>query len=122
MGWTFSRQWDTKEKMVEYLQKGYENATEFRLTYEKDQWVLWTVLNYKGDLLIVCDLIEPSANGWGHKTMDEGMGPYYYSCPARFLELTDSSPYVNHQWRMDVLKYHAAIHQWKMDVSKYLTK
>lgn len=117
MGWTFSREWNTKEKMVEYLQKGYKDASEFRLTYEGDQWVLWTVLHFKGNSLIVCDLIEPSRNGWGYKTMDESMGPYYYSCPARFLELTDGSPYANHQWRLEVLKYHAVRKQYENQAS-----
>ena len=33
------------------------------------------------------DLLEPSSDGWGWKSMDEAMGPYDWSCPPEFLDM-----------------------------------
>jgi hypothetical protein len=32
-------------------------------------------------------LAQEKGFGWGNKTMDHNMGPYYYDCPLAFLDL-----------------------------------
>jgi hypothetical protein len=32
-------------------------------------------------------LLEPDSYGWGHKEMDEAMGPYDWTCPVEFLDM-----------------------------------
>ena len=36
---------------------------------------------------IVLSLLARAPYGWMEKTMDEGMGPYYYTCPLSYLEM-----------------------------------
>jgi len=44
-------------------------------------------------------------DGWGYKPMEEGMGPFSYSCPLKYLGMV---PEVAHQaWRDGVIHYHA---------------
>jgi hypothetical protein len=112
MGWDHSSHWSDKDDVVHYLKNAYKNAVIHHQTYEGGQHILWSVLckpndiANKEELLIVCDLIGYSTNGWGHKTMNEMMGPFYYSCPIHFLNLTDESKYKNEGWRNKVTEYH----------------
>jgi hypothetical protein len=112
MGWTYSREWENKEDVVDYLKDCYNDGIVHSETYEEGQHILWTILCIKDNLadnskyLIVCDLISPSQYGWGHKTIDEMMGPFYYSCPIHFLNLTEKSEYKNKGWRKNVVEYH----------------
>jgi hypothetical protein len=51
------------------------------------------------------DLMQKSLDGfgWGHKPMDESMGPYYYNCPVAYLD--EASEPVNEtaaNWRAEV--------------------
>jgi hypothetical protein len=37
---------------------------------------------------IGCDLLRSQKGfGWGYKDLDESMGPYFYSCPLKYLDL-----------------------------------
>lgn len=67
-------------------------------------WTVWHVKKTKNGVTteekyIGCDLIE---NG-GYKDMCEVMGPYYYDCPMKFL---DMAPVANQAWRDKVLLFH----------------
>ena len=55
-------------------------------------------------LYIGCDLLKRfGKNDWGYKDMDEGMHPYYYTCPASFLAMVTKENVVpgcyNEGWR-----------------------
>jgi hypothetical protein len=52
---------------------------------------------------IHCDLLEPSSDGWGYKSLEESMSPYYYNCPLQFL---DMAPVQCPEWRERVRAYH----------------
>ncbi len=111
MGWTFSGSWNTREKMVAQLERDLPAGSKHRLVVEKGQSVLWSLCPFKDGKIIVCDLLEPSPNGWGYKGMDETMGPYYYSCPLEFLEETDNSVYKNDEWRLGVIQYNSKLNK-----------
>jgi hypothetical protein len=110
MGWYFPHG-ATKKDVVEELSQEWsnENATSSVLKKCVRGNVLWTVrertlkdgttLRYIG-----CDLLQGHREGWGYKPMDESMGPYYYSCPLPYLEMT---PVANQKWREEVIKHHA---------------
>ena len=72
--------------------------------------VLWSVREWynektgeSSDRIICCDLLSYNRRlgCWGNKPMDESMGPYYYSCPKRYLDMTpaDINPCFNASWR-----------------------
>lgn len=58
---------------------------------------------------ITCDLLRYQKNfGWGYKDMDESAHPYYYSCPAKYLDLVPIDTYGgNAEWREAVRSHHA---------------
>jgi hypothetical protein len=57
---------------------------------------------------IACDLLRYQRDyGWGYKDMDESMHPYYYSCPAKYLDMVPLDQYGgNTEWRAGVKRYH----------------
>lgn len=70
--------------------------------------VLWTVESVKREdmqeprTFIGCYILMPHKDGWGYKPMDESVGPHYYSCPLKYLEL---APTRNLVWRLCVRMY-----------------
>lgn len=72
--------------------------------------VLWTVFEvfhkHKQETVrfIGCFLLGRSHDGWGYKDLCESMGPLYYSCPLRYL---DMAPVANAEWRQQVREWHA---------------
>ena len=57
---------------------------------------------------ITCDLLRYQDGCWGYKDLDESMHPYYYSCPAKYLEMVPVDQFGgNVEWREGVRAYHA---------------
>ncbi|PHQ34957.1 hypothetical protein [Rhodopirellula bahusiensis] len=57
---------------------------------------------------ITCDLIQYRRDaGFGYKDMDESMGPYYYSCPMKYLNMVPIDRFGgNSGWREMVIDHH----------------
>lgn len=56
---------------------------------------------------ITCDLIQCHGGEWGYKDLSEACGPYYYSCPLKYLELVPMDQYGgNANWRREVHRHH----------------
>lgn len=49
-------------------------------------------------------LLQGSREGWGYKPMDEGMHPYFYACPLKYLAMV---PEECKEWREGVRSYWA---------------
>ena len=113
MGWFFSYAHTEKKHVVEDITSnfGSSNPTIRCLAHSVVGNVLWSVWEVdtpeKAERFIRCDLLRYDRNDqcWGYKDMDEGMHPYYYSCPLRFLSM---APVACQAWRDNVIKYHAA--------------
>src|SRR6266851_5233317 len=91
MGWDFG--WSSKQELIEYLVKPWDDGeTQGRcLAFSVRGNVLWSVrevtdMTKERRSFINCDLLSCRCNKWGYKGMDEGMHPYQYSCPLKFLE------------------------------------
>lgn len=127
MGWTFTYQ--TRKEMIQ------ENTTSG--TYFNDQtgetvkrtclakqfkgnsfsgvlYSVWKVEVTRNDQFvreysyIGVDLLQYRNKMWGIKNMDETMGPYYFSCPMKYLNMIpcpNSTSAV--EWRQKVVKYWA---------------
>lgn len=107
MGWYFTPSATRAQVIAELNREG--NTVRHCLRGN----VLWSVRlsESTGRLYIGCDLLqrEPGGNGWGHKPMDESVGPYYFDCPLAYLRAAD--PPINStavRWRRAVDAYHAA--------------
>jgi len=73
-------------------------------------WVLWSPIegteasDFRDTLdpWIGCYLMHRVGGEWGYKPMEEGSGPFYYSCPLAYLEV---APVVDDEWRAMVRAY-----------------
>ena len=75
--------------------------TVWERTFEQDGWTVQTTERWIG-----CDLLNYSKSdeGWGYKDMEEGMHPYFYSCPLKYLAL---APVIaSEEWRKGVRDYY----------------
>ena len=56
---------------------------------------------------IQCDLLRYQQDAWGYKDMEESMGPYYFSCPKKYLDMVPLDQFGgNAEWREQVIGHH----------------
>lgn len=98
MGWTFTRG-ATKAELVRDLLEG-----ALTRDHELLEDVLWMVVEFDRQKVIICCLLQQGGDGWGYKDMHESMHPYRYDCPLRLLEM---APVCSERWRAAVRAHHA---------------
>lgn len=116
MGWSYGH--TTKKALIADITKPYRGRVCLAHCYRGNNFkgIVWSVWETEGLLevnprtsrYIVCDLLECVQQEWGHKTLFESCGPYYYSCPLSYLALVSQDRYeVNEEWRNSVYSRHA---------------
>lgn len=126
MGWLFKPGSSRKSLLAERIE-GWQHTTQDGMTVTSTclahcyrggsfSGVLWTVWertfekdgeqSQPTERWIGCDLLQYSRGdeGWGYKDMEESMGPYYYSCPLKYLDLVPEV--ANEDWREGVRQHH----------------
>lgn len=110
MGWLFTHG-QSRADLIQSRVKPWDNEGTHGETidYAVCMNVLWTVNVITKDgketsRFIGCDLLAKHDGAWGYKDMTESMGPCYYSCPLRFLDIV---PVASAEWREKVKEYHA---------------
>lgn len=107
MGWWYTRG-ASKKDVIADLTKTFATANggeSVCLAHKCAGNCLWYVRKDPSGTWIGLSLLGSSKDcGWGSKDMDEGMHPYYYSCPLKYLEL---APVKCEKWREGVRAYHA---------------
>ena len=124
MGWLFTvnaTRKDVIDKLVSFEENEHGIWETIRHCTRGN--VLWSVLEWTDKAsnvtrkVIACHLLDKTVEqygnrsivSWGYKSMDEAMGPTYYSCPLSYLkEVTDVAC---EAWREQVRKYHRPIKQ-----------
>ncbi len=129
MGWLF-RNGYSRKALIEERTKNWERTTPDGMTVTTSRlahcyrggvfagvlWTVWERTFTKNEIevqpaerWIACDLLRHQRDyGWGYKDMDESMGPYYYSCPLKYLNLVPIEQFGgNEEWRANVRRYHA---------------
>lgn len=112
MGWIFTPGSSKKQIIAEHTRNWTNEHGKQRrcLAHTIKGNVLWSVWEYDTystpERVIFCGLLRNGgkADGWGYKGMDEQMGPFYYTCPLKYLAMT---PVACQDWRDKVLAYHA---------------
>lgn len=102
-----AQQWSNKEQKSLPLGYRYNRRT---LEWSVRGNVLWTVeevIRHKNPdettRFIGCYLLSKQRNyGYGYKAMCERAGPYYYSCPLKFLNMV---PVACQEWRDKVIAH-----------------
>ncbi len=78
-------------------------------------WAVWERVFVRGgevvkptERWIACDLLRHRRDdGWGYKDLEEQMHPFFYSCPAKYLDLVPLETYGGcKEWREGVRRYH----------------
>ena len=128
MGWLF-RTGSTRKGLIEERIEGWErtnadgliiNSTCLAHCYRGGSFtgVLWSVWertfirdDHEAESTqrwIQCDLLRYQRDfGWGYKDMEESCGPYYYSCPLKYLRMVPLEQYGgNDSWREQVVLHH----------------
>lgn len=118
MGWDFCDNWKTKKDLIQEILLNSPNCLAYRIEGTV-VWSVWCSAENKEDKYIRCDLVEYDRRMkcYGHKTMDESMAPFYYSCPLKFL---DMAPVANEKWREEVRNWHAVRKVTNRRSSKWL--
>jgi hypothetical protein len=112
MGWLFSNRWATKNDLVDYLKSPARNGENLELlasTVRGNRH--WYVARYRKEekdiTFIGLDLMQSGKeDGWGYKDMDESVGPYYYDCPLKYLDMVGEPVGNAAEWRAKVRERH----------------
>lgn len=112
MGWSFNSIDHGRERHIAELTSQDCFATGYTLI--KSRVVgnhIWSAVrnDVTGDVFVNLTLIaKERGGGWGHKSMNESAGPYYYDCPPSILALctAPANEYAD-RWRDRVCLYHA---------------
>jgi len=111
MGWLFTHG-ASRHDIISNLVQPEENETRRWETVAHCLRgnVLWSVIKLTKkaenitETFIGCHLLDKSTGvGWGYKNLCESIGPLYYTCPLKYLEM---APVANQSWRDDVIAYH----------------
>lgn len=110
MGWLYIPNY-SRQDLVDYIVRYEENEHGVweTLRHSLRGNVLWSIVRWTdketGDVqkVITCNLLEKSDGAWGYKSMDESMGPCYYTCPVSYFK---EVPVENQGWRDKVLEHH----------------
>lgn len=107
MGWDSQYSWRTIEdvqKSVLLLDRLIDSAR----TREDGKIVIWALYREPNseNSIILCHLVEKWDGQLWVKTIDECMGPMYYSCPLRLIKKA-GTPHntIATEWRQNVIKY-----------------
>lgn len=90
MGWDVDYTWKKKSDVVASQLAGISHPYEV-IDYKSTTNGLWMLVKRVDTqkLGIYFDLIKRHGEHFAVKSMDEGMGPFYYDCPLRFLKATN---------------------------------
>tara|TARA_R110002049_G_scaffold215606_1_gene387087 strand:+ start:46905 stop:47339 length:435 start_codon:yes stop_codon:yes gene_type:complete len=128
MGWLF-RNGSTRRGLIEERTEGWERTNPDGLVITSTclahcyrgasfSGVLWSVwertFNKDGtessptQRWIQCDLLRYQRDfGWGYKDMEESSGPYFFSCPIKYIRMVPIEQYGgNEEWREQVVLHH----------------
>ena len=127
MGWTYPNG-ATRQSLIEDRIKSWErdiNGITVKATclascfrggrFSGILWAVWEQTFEKDGTQveaerrwITCDMIGCHSKEWGYKDMSEACGPFYYSCPLKYLDLVPLDRYGgNSSWRQQVREHHA---------------
>jgi hypothetical protein len=128
MGWLFT-QGQTRRELIEKRIARQENEYGIWecVAHTLRGNCLWKVVNYTkkengfSERFIGLDLLGSDGDyGWGYKDMEECMGPHYYTCPLKYLEMAPEpdNQYAKN-WREKVKAYHARMNR-KFEIGQWV--
>jgi hypothetical protein len=109
MGTVSCSNWKTKKDVVNELTHDLARSGFNVLGQKGAAEGVWYLIEKNGEKTIYFGKIEKNRGEFFLKTMSEDMGPYYFTCPLKFIEKASEpkSEYAQ-AWREKVRTYHAA--------------
>jgi hypothetical protein len=106
MGWDSSYEWRTKKQVEISLIHGYMRSGWTVHAHKSTRDGIWFVVeNTKKEMMINFALVNYYQGIYSVKTMSESMGPHYYCCPVKFLDMVEAPSDVHSQaWRKEVME------------------
>jgi len=113
MGWTTIPGIDKRALIRERTERQESESTIHEcLAHSIRGTILWTVWEVttkatgERHRFIGCDILyrDKEYDGWGYKDLCESMGPYYYTCPLKYLDLVPEV--ADASWREEVRAHH----------------
>ena len=103
MGWLYTYK-PKGESMKEFFSKEFngENSQvlDVALINFREAYIAYQVGDEVVALVCLVEFVQDSYYNLGYKSMDENMGPCYYNCPTRILEiLTPTQNEYAREWR-----------------------
>ena len=92
MGWLFFHNVRSRSELVKLLRDEANKTPGFEILKSSvtgnHMWSLLQITGKDGKQvrLVTLDLLSKQGDQWGHKALDESVGPYYYDCPLAYLE------------------------------------
>ena len=120
MGWTFPYHTHTRKSLIDDILCDYNTEHFTCHAHACAGNVLWMVIENRThhDKFIACYLLRRSGT-WGYKDMTESMGPCYYTCPLKYLDMVPCPGGYATAWREKVRARHARVQQ-KLTVGQRL--
>lgn len=96
MGWTYCREWTTREKAITAIRADMlVPYTILADALTPECW--WVVASSESTgVFLVVFLLEKHAGEWGFKEIEEAAGPFASDCPKHLLDMV---PPVNAEFR-----------------------
>lgn len=113
MGWCFGEK-SKSELVAELREQGKDRTCVASRLVGNHLWSVWENHNTK-EKFISLDLLVKQDGEWSWKDLSEPENPFYYDCPAKFLELVpDGSIHACADWREGVRAYYQEKEQSKL--------
>lgn len=117
MGWLYSPQWSTRQRMIEHLSspdryaEGYVHIKSS--VVGNNHWYLLHITATNQTIIGLDTFKYGGHDGYGYKDMTASMGPVEVNCPLSFLDkASDPDPNgYESAWRERVRNYHDAKRQ-----------
>ena len=103
MGWDSSTAWNTKAKAKAYLDDSIKRSGWTIHDTKASRDGQWYLIERQGEMIIYLGLMKKGRGEYAIKTISESMGPYYFDCPLKWLDL---APVASQEWRDKVKELH----------------
>lgn len=109
MGTVSCSAWKTKKDVVNELTRDLTRSGFNVLGQKGSADGVWYLIEKDGEKTIYFGKIQKNGGEFFLKTMSEDMGPYYFTCPLKFIDKASEPKGQNaKEWREKVRSYHAS--------------
>lgn len=99
MGWLYSSSWKSQKDVEKHILGSIAEGYKCLDTSSRAGELYAAIQRPDGEVFILTILIRSSGGEFGYKDIEEDMGPLYYNCPERLLQLSTMQDATSVEWR-----------------------